>query len=387
MNRKSKVKISVVMPALNEEKTIGTCIRKAKNTFKKHNIKNFEIVIADNGSTDKTVQIAKREGARIVFQPKRGYGNAYMKGIESARGDYIIIGDSDDSYDFTDVMRFLNPLINEGYDMVMGTRFKGGKIMRGAMPWHHKYIGNPVLSGILNIFFRTGVSDAHCGMRSFTKKAYKQMNLKMPGMEFASEMVINAARAGLKIKEIPITLYKDGRGGKASHLHSLRDGWRHLRLMLLYSPTWLFFIPGITLFILGILTFIFVQIGFPIMGHPLGKHFSSLGILLVILGTQIITLGIYAKIYSYNKKVDTNDRFIKKFFHIFKLERGIFFGTACIIVGLLMDALILFKWINEGFGALEEFNTALIASALIVIGFQIIFGSFFIGLIKMEKEM
>ncbi len=242
MNQDSTIEVSVVMPCLNEQQTIGSCIEKAKRTMKSLGIRG-EVVVADNGSTDNSVSIAENLGARVVHQPIRGYGAAYQAGIEATRGNYIIIGDSDDTYDFTDLERFLTPLRN-GHDLVMGSRFKG-EILPGAMPWSHRYIGNPILSGILRWVFHTSISDAHCGMRAFTRQAYDKMQLQTTGMEFASEMVVKAAQAGLKISETPITYYP--RLGE-SKLNSFRDAWRHLRFMLLFSPTHLFALPGALLF-------------------------------------------------------------------------------------------------------------------------------------------
>jgi len=226
MNAKT-VKVSIVMPCLNEEKTLAICIRKAKSGIKKLGISG-EVVIADNGSTDNSIKIAKKEGARVVHQPRKGYGNAYKLGFAKAKGKYIIMADSDNTYDLTDIARFIKPL-DEGYDMVMGSRIKG-YIEPGAMPWLHEYIGNPGLTFMLNVLFQTGISDAHCGMRSFTKEAYQRMQLKTNGMEFASEMVINASLAKLKITEIPITLYANRE--RTPHIHSFRDGWRHIIFML-----------------------------------------------------------------------------------------------------------------------------------------------------------
>ncbi len=223
------IEVSIVMPCLNEEETLGTCIEKAQRTLKSLDIQG-EVVVADNGSTDSSVAIAERLGARVVHQAQRGYGAAYLAGLGAAQGHYIIMGDSDDTYDFTDLERFLTPL-NEGYDLVMGNRFKG-EILPGAMSWSHRYIGNPILSGILRILFNTSISDSHCGMRSFTADAYKRMKLQTPGMEFASEMVIKAEQVGLKIHEIPITYHP--RGGE-SKLNSVRDAMRHLRFMLKYK--------------------------------------------------------------------------------------------------------------------------------------------------------
>jgi len=226
--KENEIEVSVVMPCLNEEQTIGICIKKTLNALKRIS-SSSEIIVADNGSTDASVEIARYLGAKVIYQPLQGYGAAYLAGIAAAKGKYIVIGDSDDTYDFSEINRFIQ-LLREGYDFVIGSRFSG-EIIPGAMPWLHQCIGNPILTGILNILFKTHVSDAHCGMRAFTKRAYEKMELQTTGMEFASEMVIKAANVGLKITEIPITYYP--RKGE-SKLNSFRDGWRHLRFMLLY---------------------------------------------------------------------------------------------------------------------------------------------------------
>ena len=265
------VEVSVAMPCLNEEMTLGTCIEKVQQTLKALGIKG-EIIVADNGSTDGSVEIAESLGAKVVHQPIRGYGAAYLAGIAAAQGKYIIIGDSDDTYDFTDLERFIEPLRN-GYDLVMGSRFKG-EILPGAMSWSHRYIGNPILSGILRWFFKTNISDSHCGMRGFTREAYERMALQTTGMEFASEMVVKAVQEDLKIHEVPITYYP--REGE-SKLNSFRDAWRHLRFMLLLSPTYLFVLPGSLLFVLGLLVLLVmlpgpVQIG----NHAYDIHVMTL---------------------------------------------------------------------------------------------------------------
>jgi len=375
--------VSVVMPCLNEEETVGKCIKKTFDSFKRLNIEG-EVIVCDNGSTDRSSQIAKSLGARVVYQEKKGYGSAYMKGFEEARGKYIIMGDSDDSYDFSDIERFITPL-REGKDMVMGSRFKG-KIIPGAMPWHHRYIGNPLLSWFLNRFFKTGISDAHCGMRSLTREAYRKMRLCTTGMEFASEMVINAAKAGLDMVEIPITFYPDGRSGKP-HIRSFRDGWRHLRFMLMYSPTHLFLIPGAGLMLIGLVLSIVLLRG-PIFigGRGYSFHLSILGSLLTLLGFQIINLGLYAKAYSFKQYFERGDKFIEKFYTYFRLEWGLVIGFSLFMVGLLMDFFILYSWIKGGFGALLQVSKASFATTLMVMGVQIIFSSFFLSMLDVKKK-
>jgi len=388
MGKSTKLKnhspeVSVVMPCLNEEETVGKCIKKTFDSFKRLNIEG-EVIVCDNGSTDRSVQIAKSLGARVVYQEKKGYGSAYMKGFEEARGKYIIMGDSDDSYDFSDIERFIAPL-REGKDIVMGSRFKG-KIIPGAMPWHHRYIGNPLLSWFLNRFFKTGISDAHCGMRSLTREAYRKMRLCTTGMEFASEMVINAAKAGLDMVEVPITFYPDGRSGKP-HIRSFRDGWRHLRFMLMYSPTHLFLIPGAGLMLIGLVLSIVLLRG-PIFigGRGYSFHFSILGSLLTLLGFQIINLGLYAKAYSFKQYFERDDKFIEKFYRYFRLEWGLVIGFSLFMVGLLMDFFILYSWIKGGFGALLQVSKASFATTLMVMGVQTIFSSFFLSMLDIKKK-
>jgi len=373
--------VSVVMPCLNEEETIGECIKKAFISFKEHNIRG-EVVVSDNGSSDSSVKIAESLGARVVHQPLKGYGNAYHKGISEAKGKYIVIGDSDDTYDFSELHKFIEPLRN-GYDLVMGTRLKG-KILPGAMPWLHRYIGNPFLSRFLNILYRTGVSDSHCGMRAFTSQAYKKMHLKSSGMEYASEMVINASKAKLKITEIPIVYYP--RKGE-SKLHSFRDGWRHMRFMLIYSPTHLFLIPGFLIMFLGLFLLIVLLSG-PVKfyGHIFDIHFNVLGGILTLLGYQIVNLGIYAKAISYTRNVLIDDKFIINFYKKFTLEKGLYLGLIIFLIGFLINLFILIVWIKANFGELHRVREALLGLILIVVGIQTIFSSFLLSMLKIDRE-
>lgn len=375
--------VSVVMPCLNESETIGICIDQAKETLQKHNI-DGEIVVADNGSTDNSVEIAESKGARVVHEAARGYGNAYRTGIAAARGKYIIIGDSDESYDFREINRFLEKL-NEGYDVVMGTRMKGN-IEKNAMPWLHRYIGNPLLTGILNVFFKSGISDAHCGMRAFTKDAFHKMELKTSGMEFASEIVIKSALTNLKMTEIPITLHKDGRS-RPPHLRSFRDGWRHLRFMLMHSPTYLYLWPGLTLFFFGMLALVLLLPGpFYIAGRMIDIHVMVLGSLCAILGLQITSTGMFARVYALVHRFIPADKPLQKAFKYFNLERGILAGALVFLTGFVMDFFILVKWIVKDFGALDQVRLALFASTLIILGVQIIFSSFFLSMIGLSAD-
>ena len=376
-----EIEVSVVMPCLNEEETIGTCIEKAQNTLSELGVQG-EVVVADNRSTDASVEIAERLGARVVHQPLRGYGAAYLAGIAAAEGQYIIIGDSDDTYDFTDLERFITPLRN-GYDFVIGNRLKG-KILRGAMPPLHRYIGNPVLTGILNLLFRSGISDAHCGMRSFTQEAYQQMELQTTGMEFASEMVINATKANLKIAEVPITYYP--REGE-SKLNSFRDGWRHLRFMLMLSPTYLFLIPGILLFLLGLVGTVALLPGpLQIGERAYDIHVMVLTCLLCLLGYQILLLGLSARTLSVIRGFSKNGSFIQFVYRNFSLEKGLLFGFLIFIIGFLVDGWIAYDWAKSGFGELQKIRPALFALLLIVLGAQTVFFSFFLSMLGIPTE-
>ena len=373
--------VSVVMPCLNEEETIGTCIKKAQNALKKLNIQG-EVIIADNGSTDNSVCIAEKSGAIVVHQPIRGYGAAYLAGIAAAEGQYIVIGDSDDTYDFTDLERFITPL-REGCDFVIGNRLKGD-ILPGAMPGLHRYLGNPILTGILNVLFRSGISDAHCGMRSFTREAYQQMELQTTGMEFASEMVIKATKAQFKIDEIPITYYP--RKGE-SKLNSFRDGWRHLRFMLMLSPTVLFFLPGILLFLFGLVGTVALLPGpLKIGNHAYDIHVMVLACLLCLLGYQVLLLGLSARTLSVVHGLSKRDSFLQFVHRYFTLEKGLMIGFVVFAMGFLIDSWIAYGWVKSGFGALQKARPALFALLLMVLGAQTFFFAFFLSMLGIQTK-
>lgn len=375
--------VSIVMPCLNEAETVGTCVTKAVSTLQRLGLRG-EVLVVDNGSTDGSQEIARRCGARVVSETRRGYGSALMRGAEEARAPHIIMADCDDSYDLTDLERFVAKL-REGFDLVMGSRLRG-KIMPGAMPWHHRWIGNPVLSGLLNLLFRPGISDAHCGMRAFTKDAYRRMQLQTTGMEFASEMVIKAALGNLRIAEIPITLYPDGRN-RPPHLRSFRDGWRHLRFMLLFSPTHLYLLPGALLMLLGLLPLVLLgggprQIG----GLQFDVHYMVLGSLLTTVGYQIITIGVFAKTYSHAERLYAQDRTVAMLARYFNLERGLVLGVILFLAGFAIDLSILVHWLRTGMGTLNAVRPAIQASTLIIIGTQTIFSSFFLSMLTVPRR-
>jgi glycosyltransferase involved in cell wall biosynthesis len=375
------IEVSVVMPCLNEQEGIGICIGKIKEVFAKLNIKG-EIIVADNGSTDRSVEIAKKEDAIVVSESQPGYGAAYLRGLREAKGKFIIIGDSDNTYDFYDIPKFLKPL-REGYDFVMGSRFKG-KMERGAMPWLNRFIGNPILSGICRLFFHTKLSDIHCGMRAFSSDAYRKMNLISLGMEFATEMVISALRNNLRIYEIPINYHR--RKGQ-SKLSPLADAWRHIRFMLLYSPVWLYFIPGLIGFILGMCILLLLLKGpFLFLGHLWDMHLMVLASVISILSFQILHLGIYAHTFAVEQGFLKRDNLILFFQRHFNLEKGLIAGIIIFSMGFVINLLIFLEWFSQHFGPLYRIRESILAMTLLVIGLQTVFSSFFISLLSLRKR-
>lgn len=377
-----EIEVSCVLPCLNEEKTIGICIRKIQGVFMKEKIAG-EIIIADNGSTDKSREIAEREGAIVVSEAHRGYGAAYLRGLREAKGKYMIMGDADDTYNFYDISKFLEPL-RKGYDFVMGSRFKG-KIGKGAMSWSHRYIGNPILSGICRLFFPTKLSDIHCGMRGLSREAYRKMKLRTLGMEFATEMVVCALMNNLRIFEVPIDYhYRIGE----SKLKALYDAWRHTRFMLLYCPMWLYFIPGISGFAGSmILLLIFVRGPIYFLGRPWDLHVMVLASAICILSYQLMNLGIFAHTFALKKGLLKYDNVTLFFQRHFNLEKGLAFGGAVFFIGFVILIFIFIDWFSKDFGALYRIRETILAMTLLVIGLQTMFSSFFISLLFLEEEI
>jgi glycosyltransferase involved in cell wall biosynthesis len=377
------VDVSVVIPCLNEANSIGICVGKALDAFKAAGLRG-EVVVADNGSTDGSIDIAEKFGARVVDVPARGYGSALRAGIAAARGEFIVMGDADDSYDFGDVPRFVE-MWRQGYDVVMGNRFRG-EIKRGAMPWHHKYIGNPGLSRLLNVFFHAGIGDSHCGMRGFTRAVYDQMDLRSTGMEFASEFVIKAAQLRAKIAEIPITLWPDKRG-RPPHLRSFRDGWRHLRFMLLYAPNWLFLLPGAALVAIG-LALVFWLLPGPRMLSPritLDVHTMIFGVMFTLLGAQIISIGAFAKVFSYAERFDRKNVSLRRALTHVRFETGLLLGGGLFLVGFLGCAWVVWDWVSSGFGPLHQVRAVLFWSMWLFLGIQVTFSSFFLSMLGISR--
>jgi glycosyltransferase involved in cell wall biosynthesis len=371
------LEVSVIMPCLNEAATVAACVAKARGALDRAGLTG-EVVVADNGSEDGSPALAEAAGARVVAAPVRGYGAAYRAGLEAARGTYLVLGDADDTYDFGVVPEFVAAL-KAGSDVVLGSRFRG-RILPGAMPWLHRYVGNPILSGILSVFFGRRVSDAHCGLRAMTRDASDRMRLRSSGMEFASEMVALALRHELKVAEIPITYYP--RGGE-SKLRSFRDGWRHLRFMLLLSPTPLFLVPGLAALLLGFAG-LFALLPGPVRvaGFVLDFHFMFVASALAILGVQLIVLGLAAKSYASGELSIRGDRWLTLLNRHFTLERGLLGGLALAAAGLGINGWILFSWLGAGRGQLFAVRPALLGLSLIVVGAQAVFGSFFISVLR-----
>ena len=375
--------VSIILPCLNEAGTVGTCVRKGLDTLRRLGLRG-EVIVVDNGSTDGSADVAARAGACIVDEPRRGYGSALMCGIAAARAPLIIMADADDSYDLTDLERFITGL-RGGADLVIGSR-RRGTIEPGAMPTLHRWIGNPLFSAALSFLFRVKVSDTHCGMRAFTRTAYDRMQVQTTGMEFASEMVIKAALADLRITEIPITLRPDGRGRRA-HLRPFRDGWRHLRFMLLFSPTYVFLLPGAVLMLLGLLPLVALGHGpRQFAGLHFDVHYMVLGSLLTVLGFQIVSTGVFAKVHSHAARLYAPDRTLSFFLRYFNLERGLVVGVLVFVLGFAIDASILARWLASRMGSLDAVRPALQASTLMIVGAQTIFSSFFLSMLALPRR-
>jgi hypothetical protein len=378
--------VAIVMPCLNEARTVGRCVAKAVAALKRLGI-DGEVIVADNGSTDGSQEIARAHGARVVNATRRGYGSALQAGIADARSQYIIMGDADDSYDFSNIDPFIEKL-RRGDELVMGNRFKGG-IRPGAMPWHHRYIGNPVLTGILNLFFRTPIRDAHCGLRGFRKDAYERLDLRTTGMEFASEMVVKAALHKQKISEVPTVLHPDGRN-RPPHLRSFRDGWRHLRFLLLMCPVWLFFIPAAVLLAIGVGLMAWLTPGpQPVGGVVLDIHTMLLGMLCLFMGYQTLWLGAFAKIHGWVSGILPGDTFSVRIFDHVNLERGLIAGGAMVATGVGLCLWLVVEWWGASLGALDSTVTmryALWAFTTTVLGVQTIFCSFFLSMLGMTER-
>jgi glycosyltransferase involved in cell wall biosynthesis len=380
------VDLTVVLPCLNEAETLATCIRKARRSIAELGLRG-EIIVADNGSTDGSQEIAAAEGARVVPIPVRGYGAALAGGIAAARSEYVIMADADDSYDLTNLAPFVTAL-DEGADLVMGNRFAGG-IQPGAMPPLHRYLGNPVLTAIGRLFFRAPCKDFHCGIRGFRKSRIIGLGLRTTGMEFASEMVVKATLEHLQVAEVPTTLAPDGRS-RAPHLRTWRDGWRHLRFLLLFSPRWLFLYPGLVLFAAGMVAGIALEFG-PITIGNVGFDVGALvfAMVAVLVGFQAITFAVFARAFAMNEGILPASPGIEKAFHLVTLERGLFVGAGLLLIGLAVGVYALLYWGSNSFGALDTSTSIRIvvpSATAIVLGFETILASFFLSVLGLARR-
>jgi glycosyltransferase involved in cell wall biosynthesis len=370
-------RVSVVIPCLNEEENIEHCVTAALRALEE-NMFDGEVIVVDNASEDASVAIAQEAGARVISEPRRGYGSAYLAGLAEVKGEFVFMADADRTYDFGDMPRFVQRL-QSGADLVMGDRMDN--IEPGAMPWLHRYVGNPVLTGVLNTFFGTGVSDAHCGMRAIRRDALPCLDLRTTGMEFASEMVVRAAKAGLTIDELPIRY--SPRSGK-SKLSSFRDGWRHLRYLLVHSPLYLFLIPGALLGVIGLFAMVTVLANIHWAGRQWDLHSLIGGALLIIVGVQVLALGVCAHTYG-NYYMGERDRWFEAMRARLRLEHGLLAGAALGIVGCAIGAMVIVRWIGSGFGALAEERLVLVAATLVIIGVQVFFTSFLLSILGLRR--
>jgi glycosyltransferase involved in cell wall biosynthesis len=378
LDQAASLRVSVVIPCLNEEENIEACVASALKAMQEAGISG-EVVVADNDSEDRSAELATAAGARVVHEPRRGYGSAYLAGFAAARGEYIVMGDADLTYDFEEIPKFVEKL-DAGAELVMGDRMRN--IHPGAMPWHHRYIGNPVLTGVLNVFFRTGVSDAHCGMRALRRDVLPRLDLRTTGMEFASEMVIRASKENLRIAEFPIEYHP--RGGE-SKLSSWRDGWRHLRFLLVHSPTHLFILPGAVMAFLGALISLLVLWQIHLFGRSWDLHTEIAGALLTIIGTQVVALGLAA--HAYGKYfMGERDPWFDRMRARFKLEHGLLLGGGLAFGGFVLGAVIVVEWFTRDFAALSEQRLAIAAAMLLIVGLQIFFSSFLLSILGLRRD-
>ncbi|MDP0498960.1 MAG: glycosyltransferase family 2 protein [Verrucomicrobiota bacterium JB022] len=383
------VELSVVIPCLNEAETIGICLDKINRVFAEHGIRG-EAVVGDNGSTDGSIEIAREKGARVINVTQKGYGNALRGGIAAARAPYIIMGDADDSYDFLEIPKFLKQL-RAGHQFVYGCRLPtgGGTVMPGAMPWSHRHIGNPLFSLLARLWFHAPIHDVYCGMRGFRKDAYEELNQQCTGMEFATEMVIKSSLFRRDIVEVPITLHPDGRKSRKPHLRTMRDGWRTLRFFLLYSPRWLFLLPGL---VLGLVGFVIALLGgfkASIGNAVLGVHSLTAGLLMAYIGLQTVFFGVIAKTFATNESLSPADALLKRLQKFVTLEKGILLSVAAILGGVALFAIVLALWWQSGFGPLDYAQTLRLVvpgTFLIATGWQTLFFAFTVSLLSIRRR-
>jgi glycosyltransferase involved in cell wall biosynthesis len=383
------VEVTVVMPCLNEADTLRICIEKAQRALNVNNVAG-EVIIADNGSTDGSQGIAAVMGARVVNVSNRGYGNALMGGIAAARGKYIIMGDADDSYDFLEIPKFIEKL-RQGYELVQGCRFPagGGRILPGAMPFLHQWWGNPMFSLMARWWFYASIHDVYCGFRGFTKESYQRLNLRCTGMEFATEMIIKTSLFNYKIAEVPITLHPDGRISHPPHLKTYRDGWRTLRFFLIYSPRWLFYLPGILLGLLGLAGYALAMPGVTIEGVTFDAHTLLFASLAILCGYQSILFAIFSKTFAISEGLLPENPRMTRFFQVVTLEKGLLLGSGAFVIGLALLLTAVNIWREAGYGPLDYAQTMRLVvpgATLTALGFQTVLSSFFVSMLGMRRR-
>ena len=381
--------VSVVIPCLNEADTLAICIEKAARAFRSHNIRG-EIIVADNGSTDGSQEIALQKGARLVHVQVKGYGSALMGGISQAKANIIIMGDGDDSYDFEQIPRFVEKL-RHGYDLVQGCRLPsgGGKVLPGAMPFLHRWFGNPLFSSLAKIWFHAPIHDIYCGMRAFTKTLYDRLDLRCTGMEFATEMIIKAALYRASIAELPITLHPDGRKSHPPHLKTFLDGWRTLRFFLISSPKWLFLVPGIFLFFVGVSGYMIALPGLKVSGITFDAHTLLVASMSIFLGYQLIFFAILTKTFGINEGFLPPDPRLDSFFKFVTIEKGLILGGLCMVCGLALILVAVNEWRSLHFGQLDYAHTmrwVIPGVTLTTLGLQNIFSSFIVSIIGVRRR-
>jgi glycosyltransferase involved in cell wall biosynthesis len=383
------VELSVVIPCLNEADTLEVCIRKAQEALRRHGIAG-EVIVADNGSADASRDIARRMGARVIDVEARGYGAALMGGIAAARGEFVVMGDADDSYDFGAIPEFLAKL-RQGFELVQGCRLPagGGRVLPGAMPPSHRWVGNPLFSAMARHMFGTTVHDVYCGMRGFTRNLYERLDQRCTGMEFATEMIIKASLRRARIAEVPITLHPDGRRAHAPHLRTFRDGWRTLRFFLMYSPRWLFTIPGLLLVALGLVGYAVALPGFSVHGVNFDAHTLLFASLAVLLGYQSVLFALFTKTFAVSEGLVPEDPTLDRFFSLVNLERGLVIGAAALLLGTVLLLAAINQWRVAGFGALDYAHTmrfVIPGTTLTALGFQTVLASFFLSILRMRRK-
>ena len=377
------VEVSVIIPCLNEAKTLAVCVDKARVALSDIGVVG-EVVVSDNGSKDGSVEIAEQHGARVIHASIKGYGSALRAGIANAHGELIILGDADGSHDFAEIGRFVAKW-REGFDFIVGNRFEG-EIKEGAMSWHHRHFGTPALTAILNLFFGARVRDINCGMRAMTRNLATQLDFRTNGMEFASESLIKAARAGARIAEVPITMWPDQRG-RPPHLRSFRDGWRHLRLIMLSAPNWLFLLPGGLLVALGLGIVLWLLPGPALAGRvELNTNTISLAMMMILLGMHIFSIGLFVKVFCYTERLSHGQIGLSRWLKRLNLEHGLLLGAGLFLAGFVGDGIALGSWAAHGYGHFEPVRAVFFSSLSLFLGIEIVFSSVFLSMLGISRS-